>query len=87
MSGETDSAELQEQQQEDQPYEVVTYTVTIWRNGFTVDDDPFKSLDDPENAAFLEVTNINIFLSFSIMGLSLYLFHLDNIMFQVYARG
>ncbi|KAL9292237.1 Plant UBX domain-containing protein 6 [Arabidopsis thaliana] len=54
MSGETDSAELQEQQQEDQPYEVVTYTVTIWRNGFTVDDDPFKSLDDPENAAFLE---------------------------------
>ncbi|VYS58157.1 unnamed protein product [Arabidopsis thaliana] len=54
LSGETDSAELQEQQQEDQPYEVVTYTVTIWRNGFTVDDDPFKSLDDPENAAFLE---------------------------------
>ncbi|CAH8261338.1 unnamed protein product [Arabidopsis lyrata] len=54
MSGETDSAELQEQQQEDQPYKVVTSTVTIWRNGFTIDDDPFKSLDDPENAAFLE---------------------------------
>ncbi|CAE5968070.1 unnamed protein product [Arabidopsis arenosa] len=54
MCGETDSAELQEEQQEDQPYKVVTSTVTIWRNGFTVDDDPFKSLDNPENAAFLE---------------------------------
>ncbi|KAG7582853.1 SEP domain [Arabidopsis suecica] len=54
MSGETDSAELQEQQQEDQPYKVVTSTVTIWKNGFTIDDDPFKSLDDPENASFLE---------------------------------
>ncbi|CAL9221781.1 unnamed protein product [Arabidopsis halleri] len=47
--GETVSAEVQEQS-----HEVVTSNVTIWRNGFTIGDGPFKSLDDPENAAFLE---------------------------------
>ncbi|XP_019092255.1 PREDICTED: plant UBX domain-containing protein 6-like [Camelina sativa] len=54
MSDETVSAELQEEQQQDEPCEVFMYIVTIWKNGFTVDDSPLKSLDDPENAAFLE---------------------------------
>ncbi|XP_019082832.1 PREDICTED: plant UBX domain-containing protein 6-like [Camelina sativa] len=54
MSEETVSAEVQEEQQQDEPYEVFMYIVTIWKNGFTVDDSPLKSLDDPDNAAFLE---------------------------------
>ncbi|XP_010489982.1 PREDICTED: plant UBX domain-containing protein 6-like [Camelina sativa] len=55
MSEQTVSAELQEKQKrQDEPYEVFMYIVTIWKNGFTVDDSPLKSLDDPENAAFLE---------------------------------
>lgn len=38
-----------------QPPEVVHHTVTLWRNGFTVDDGPLRSFDDPANASFLEV--------------------------------
>ena len=38
-----------------QPPEVVNHTITFWRNGFSVDDGPLRRLDDPENAAFLEV--------------------------------
>lgn len=37
-----------------QPPEVVHHTVTLWRNGFTVDDGPLRSFDDPANASFLE---------------------------------
>lgn len=39
-----------------QPVESITHTITFWRNGFTVDDGPFRRLDDPQNAPFLEVT-------------------------------
>ena len=28
--------------------------VTVYRNGFTVDNGPFRALDDPENAEFLQ---------------------------------
>ncbi|KAL1197481.1 Plant UBX domain-containing protein 5 [Cardamine amara subsp. amara] len=54
MSGETVSAELQEEKLQDQSHDVVTSTVTIWKNGFTIDDSQLKSLDDPENVAYLE---------------------------------
>lgn len=50
---------------------VYTYTVTVWKNGFTVDDSELITLDDPEDAAFLEVTIFNIvfanFKSFSVV--------------------
>ena len=36
--------------------EVVTHTITLWRNGFSIDDGPLRRLDDPQNASFLEVT-------------------------------
>ncbi|CAN7059978.1 unnamed protein product [Brassica rapa subsp. trilocularis] len=35
--------------------QVVRNIVTIWRNGFTLDDHPLSTLDDPDNAIFLEV--------------------------------
>lgn len=38
------------------PPEVVTHTITFWRNGFSVDDGPLRRLDDPQNASFLQVT-------------------------------
>jgi UBX domain-containing protein 1 len=39
-----------------QPPAAVNHTVTLWRNGFTVDDDgPLRRFDDPANASFLEV--------------------------------
>lgn len=57
MSEETDSAEFDEEESQ----KVITYIVTSWRNGYTVDDGPLETLDDPENATFFEVTNsINI---------------------------
>ncbi|CAI9090201.1 OLC1v1024927C1 [Oldenlandia corymbosa var. corymbosa] len=34
--------------------EVVTHNIILWKNGFTVDEGPFRGLDDPENASFLE---------------------------------
>ncbi|XP_006342265.1 plant UBX domain-containing protein 4-like isoform X2 [Solanum tuberosum] len=37
-----------------QPPENATHAITFWRNGFTVDDGPPRSFDDPENASFLE---------------------------------
>ncbi|XP_062152850.1 plant UBX domain-containing protein 4 [Alnus glutinosa] len=37
-----------------EPPEVITRTITFWRNGFSVDDGPLRRLDDPENASFLE---------------------------------
>ncbi|GAB2233791.1 hypothetical protein Droror1_Dr00003020 [Drosera rotundifolia] len=36
-----------------QPPEVVTHTITFWRNGFTVNDGPLRQFDDPGNASFL----------------------------------
>ncbi|KAK6143237.1 hypothetical protein DH2020_023585 [Rehmannia glutinosa] len=36
-----------------QPKSVV-HNIVFWRNGFTVNDGPLRSLDDPENAPFLE---------------------------------
>lgn len=38
----------------------VAHDITFWSNGFTVDDGPLRSLDDPENASFLEVTLIKV---------------------------
>ncbi|XP_017428111.1 plant UBX domain-containing protein 4 isoform X2 [Vigna angularis] len=37
-----------------QRLEEVVHTVTFWRNGFSVNDGPLRSLDDPQNAPFLE---------------------------------
>ncbi|KAK1389067.1 Serine/threonine protein phosphatase 2A 55 kDa regulatory subunit B prime gamma [Heracleum sosnowskyi] len=34
--------------------ETVTHNITLWTNGFTVDDGPLRRMDDPENASFLE---------------------------------
>jgi UBX domain-containing protein 1 len=33
------------------------HTITFWQNGFTVDDGPLRSLEDPANAAFLNDIN------------------------------
>lgn len=37
------------------PPAAVNHAVTLWRNGFTVDDGPLRRFDDPANASFLEV--------------------------------
>ncbi|XP_057420260.1 plant UBX domain-containing protein 4-like [Lotus japonicus] len=34
--------------------ESVVHNIVFWTNGFTVNDGPLRSLDDPENASFLE---------------------------------
>jgi UBX domain-containing protein 1 len=34
--------------------ESVIHNIVFWANGFTVNDGPLRSLDDPENASFLE---------------------------------
>ncbi|CAH8386890.1 unnamed protein product [Eruca vesicaria subsp. sativa] len=34
--------------------QVITRTVTVWRNGLTLDDNPLWTFDDPLSAAFLE---------------------------------
>ena len=33
---------------------IVTRVVTFWQNGFTVDDGPLRTFDDPENLAFMD---------------------------------
>jgi len=33
------------------------HTITFWQNGFTVDDGPLRTAEDPANAAFLEDVN------------------------------
>ncbi|MED6123956.1 Plant UBX domain-containing protein 4, variant 2 [Stylosanthes scabra] len=48
LSGETVQAASQ------QPPEAVVHNIVFWSNGFTVNDGPLRSLDDPENASFLE---------------------------------
>ncbi|GAB4830809.1 Plant UBX domain-containing protein 4 [Ancistrocladus abbreviatus] len=47
LSGETVPAAPQ------QP-EAVIHNIVFWRNGFSVNDGPLRSLDDPANASFLE---------------------------------
>ncbi|MED6144485.1 Plant UBX domain-containing protein 4 [Stylosanthes scabra] len=48
LSGETVQSASQ------QPPEAVVHNIVFWSNGFTVNDGPLRSLDDPENASFLE---------------------------------
>ena len=38
-----------------QPPEEIVHNIYFWSNGFTVDDGPLRSFDDPEHASFLEV--------------------------------
>lgn len=52
------SGEMVPSSPHEQVPEAVTHTITLWRNGFTVDDGPLRRFDDAENAPFLEsVTN------------------------------
>ena len=37
-----------------QPEEELNHTLTFWRNGFSVDDGPLRSMEDPNNIAFLQ---------------------------------
>ena len=39
------------------PQQPQTHTITFWQNGFSVDDGPLRTADDPANAAFLEAVN------------------------------
>ncbi|CAL5411891.1 unnamed protein product [Camellia sinensis] len=34
--------------------DAVVHNIVFWRNGFTINNDPLRRLDDPENAPFLE---------------------------------
>ncbi|CAK9167297.1 unnamed protein product [Ilex paraguariensis] len=38
-----------------QRLEAVTHDIIFWSNGFTIDNGALRSLEDPENASFLEV--------------------------------
>ncbi|KAK7267870.1 hypothetical protein RIF29_20550 [Crotalaria pallida] len=40
--------------------ETVVHNIVFWSNGFTVNDGPLRSLDDPENASFSEVTSFKV---------------------------
>ncbi|PRQ52796.1 putative SEP domain-containing protein [Rosa chinensis] len=51
-----------------QPPESINHTITLWRNGFSIDDGPLRRLDDPENAAFLEVSFHEIIQSFQLFS-------------------
>lgn len=48
LTGETVSAAPQ-------PPSAVNHTISLWRNGFSVNGGPLRRLDDPANAPFLEV--------------------------------
>jgi hypothetical protein len=61
LSGETVQAAPQ------QP-ESVVHNIVFWSNGFTVNDGPLRRLDDPENAAFLEVIAIVALIPFKKKG-------------------
>ena len=39
------------------PQQPQTHTITFWQSGFSVDDGPLRTADDPANAAFLEAVN------------------------------
>ena len=39
------------------PQAAQEHTITFYQNGFTLDDGPLRSADDPENAAFLAAVN------------------------------
>ncbi|XP_057960887.1 plant UBX domain-containing protein 4-like [Malania oleifera] len=47
------SGERRESSVPQQP-EAIMHNIIFWSNGFTVNDGPLRSLDDPENASFLE---------------------------------
>ncbi|XP_076934633.1 plant UBX domain-containing protein 4-like [Bidens hawaiensis] len=51
LSGDSTSPPPQQVQPQSQPSNV---TITFWTNGFTVNDGPLRSMDDPQNASFLE---------------------------------
>lgn len=40
-----------------QPPEEIVHNIYFWRNGFTVNNGPLRSFDDPANASFLAVKN------------------------------
>ena len=42
------------------PRQSVNHNIVSWTDGFTVNDGPFRSLDDPENASFLKVMSIMV---------------------------
>ena len=39
------------------PTQPEEHTITFWQNGFTLDDGPLRTADDPANAAFLAAVN------------------------------
>ncbi|KAG8075203.1 hypothetical protein GUJ93_ZPchr0006g45894 [Zizania palustris] len=43
-----------------QPPENIVHNIYFWSNGFTVNDGPFRSFDDPANASFLAVNNSDL---------------------------
>jgi UBX domain-containing protein 1 len=43
-----------------QPPEEIVRNIYFWSNGFTVDDGPLRSFDDPEHASFLKVNNSDV---------------------------
>ena len=47
--------------------QVIPRTVTIWRNGVTVDDNPLITLDDPKDAEFLRVNYLFFFCSVQVL--------------------
>jgi len=54
LNSSEDTSVPDDQQQIDGPRE---HTITFYQNGFTVDDGPLRTMDDPANAAFL--TDVN----------------------------
>ncbi|KAL6603794.1 hypothetical protein ACP70R_044155 [Stipagrostis hirtigluma subsp. patula] len=50
LTGET----VQPDETETQPPEDIVHNIYFWSNGFTVNDGPLRSFDDPANASFLE---------------------------------
>ncbi|XP_076884291.1 plant UBX domain-containing protein 4-like [Bidens hawaiensis] len=55
LSGDTTSPPPQQVQPQSQPQpQPPNVTITFWTNGFTVNDGPLGSMDDPQNTAFLE---------------------------------
>lgn len=54
------------------PPEETVHNIYFWSNGFTVNDGPLRSFDDPENSSFLEVKNFVLYnLTYHISALLL----------------
>lgn len=47
-----------------QQAESTAHNIVFWRNGFTVNDGPLRSWEDPENAQFLEVHTYDVSAKF-----------------------